>query len=184
MDIDRLEKTIKNYRISKPQYRSKNNDSIPSMLSVFRSMIVDGIPPVQDEFVEEFRKTNPNIKMRGVISRLRIAYLSFVREYHLEFLLKNHFDEVIYSEATDIAGIDFIVIYKDYEFNLHAFVQTKNSLYWRGVKNGRHNFQGIHLDLPMNLSSGKRVGKFILYTDNHIKKLKKDMEKIINERNN
>lgn len=184
MDIDKLEKTIKNYKISKPQYRGKNNNSIPSMLSVFRSMIVDGIPPTQDEFVEGFRRTNPNIKMRGVISRLRIAYLSFVREYHLEFLLKKHFDNVIYSEVDDIAGIDFTVVYKEVPFYLHAWCNTTNGRYWRGVKNGRHNFQGIHLDLPMNLSSGKRVGKFILYTDNHIKKLKKDMEKIINERNN
>jgi hypothetical protein len=181
INIKDLESVIKKYKISKPKYRNEDieNTSIPSMLTVFREMIKDGIPPKQDEFINEFGARNPNLKMRGLTSKLKRAYLSFVREYHLEYLLRRHFRRVIYSEEADIAGIDYIIYYKKRKFNIHAFVDTSSGRYWREIKNGRHKFRGIHLDLPMDLSAGKRVGNFILYTDNHVLKLKSEMEKVI-----
>jgi len=179
--ISDLENVIDTYKISKPKIISTEaeNKSLPTMLNTFRKLIKDGIPPTQDEFIQTFKSENYNINIHGLTSRLKRAYLSFVREYHLGLLLNKHFNKVIYKEELDISGIDYVVIYKNYKFNIHAFIDTNNSRYWRSIKDSRHVFSGNHLDLPLNLSKGKRVGKFILYTDNHIYKLRSKMEEVI-----
>ena len=181
ISIEELEKVLSKYRINKPKYRgtSVEHKSLPSMLTTFRELIVDDIPPTQTEFLENFRKKYPDIRFRGVPSRLKRAYLSYVREYHLGFLLRAQFDTVIYDEKTDLFGVDYIIQYRDHKFNIHAFVNTENGKYWRSIKNGRHNFVGHHLDLPMNLDSGKRVGKFIFYTEDDVKLLKEQMDIIV-----
>lgn len=178
--IGELEEVLKKYKISKPKYKNEEveSKSLPSMLHTFRSLISSGIPPTQEEFIQVFKNSNPDLKLRGIISRLKRAYLSFVREYHLGLLLDDYFDNVIYDEDLDIAGIDYVVVYKDIKFNIHAFVDTRSGRYWRLVKNHRHKFSGNHLDLPIDLSTGKKVGKFIMYTSNHMLLLKNNMEKV------
>lgn len=180
-----LEAIIATYKISKPRVTSSEaeNKSLPSMLNIFRGLIKNGIPPTQDDFIKGFKTNNPEITVSGLTSRLKRAYLSFVREYHLGLLLKKIFNIVIYKEELDISGIDYIIMYKGHRFNIHAFIDTKNSLYWRGIKNGRHNFKGNHLDITLDLSKGKRVGKFILYTDNDIYKLRGQMDEILRRGN-
>jgi len=179
--ISDFENVIATYKINKPKIISieAENKSLPTMLNTFRKLIKNGIPPTQDEFVSEFKKLNPDITLKGLNSRLWKAYLSFVREYHLGLLLKKHFNKVIYKEEIDISGIDYIIIYKRHAFNIHAFIDTDNSRFWRSVKDTRHTFSGTHIDLPLDLSKGKRVGKFILYTDNNVYNLKSQMEKFV-----
>ena len=43
----------------------------------------------------------------------------------------------------------------------------------RTLKNNRHDFDGIHLDLVLNLGDPKtkKVGDFFLYSDNEINRL-------------
>ena len=184
MKMEELESVISKYRITKPKYRGKEieNKSLPFMLTTFRELIKDEVPPTQEEFIKVFKNKYPDLKLRGVTSRLKRAYLSYVREYHLGFLLKKHFKKVIYSEKADLLGVDYVIYYKRLKFNLHAYVNTENGRYWRSIKNGRHKFRGIHLDLPINLDSGKRAGKIILYTDDHVNKLKKEMDRVVLER--
>jgi hypothetical protein len=184
MKIEELEDILSKYKISKPSVKSEEveNKSLPFMLTTFRELIKDGIPPNQEEFIRVFKEKYPDLKCKGIGSRLKRSYLSYVREYHLGFLLRRHFSKVIYDEKIDLFGIDYIIYYKKCKFNIHAFVNTENSRYWRGIKNGRHKFRGHHIDMPIDLDSGKRVGRIILYTDNHIAELKKQMEKIINDK--
>lgn len=177
MNIHELENILKVYKINKINSISTEDKSLPFMLTTFRELIKNEIPPTQEEFLLTFKQRYPDLK--GIVSRLKKAYLSYIREYHLGFLLLKYFDEVIYDEETDILGIDYIIVYKNTKFNIHAFVNTKNGRYWRRIKNKRHTFVGEHIDIPLNLNKGKRVGKFILYTDENIKSLKKKMEKII-----
>jgi len=181
MNIEELEKIISGYRISKPKFRGEDveNRSLPFMLSTFRELIKDEVPPTQEDFINTFKAKYPDLKLRGIVSRLKRAYLSYVREYHLGYLLKKHFKKVIYDEKVDISGVDYVIYYRGIKFNIHAYVNTENGKYWREVKNGRHKFRGEHLDIPMDLDRGKRCGKFILYTDDNIKKLKNEMKKII-----
>ncbi len=178
MEIEKLEEILSKYKITKPKYKSSEveNKSVPSMLTIFIGLIKDGVPPTQDEFIDIFKQRNPDLKLRGIVSRLKRAYLSFVREYHLGFLLRKHFDNVVYDEQADIFGVDYMVYYRGKKFNLHAFVNTEGGRYWRGIKNNRHEFKGEHIDIPIDLDKGKRVGKFILYTDKHIISLKRTMD--------
>jgi len=178
MKIEDLEEILCKYKISKPKYRSATaeNKSLPFMLTTFRELIKEDVPPRQELFLNTFKDKYPDLRMRGITSRLKRAYLSYVREYHLGYLLKNHFTNVVYNEKTDIAGVDYVIYYKRKKFNIHAYVNTENGRYWREVKNGRHNFKGRHLDLPIDLDKGKRCGKFILYTDDMVRNLKRQME--------
>jgi len=184
MEIEELEKIISSYKIVKPKYRGEDieNKSLPFMLSMFRKLIKNEIPPTQDKFIKSFKKNYPDLKYKGITSRLKRAYLSYVREYHLGYLLRRNFKKVIYDEKIDIAGVDYVIYYRRRKFNIHAFVNTENGKYWRNVKNGRHKFHGNHIDLPIDLSRGKRCGKFILYTEQHIEFLKSEMDKIIKEK--
>lgn len=179
--IDELEDVLSSYKITKSNQKCQEleNKSIPFMLTTFRELIKDEIPPTQQEFISFFKNKYPDLKHKGIVSRLKRSYLSYVREYHLGFLLKEHFKRVVYNEKLDLLGIDYIVYYKKRKFNIHAFVDTKGGRYWREIKNGRHKFYGVHLDMPMDLDSGKRVGKIILYDASHILKLKNEMDNII-----
>jgi len=181
MNIEELESIIATYKITKPSPKVEDteNKSLPFMLTTFRELIKEDVPPTQEEFVKHFKDKYPNIKYKGITSRLKRSYLSYVREHHLGFLLKNNFKKVIYDEKLDLLGIDYVVYYKKRKFNIHAFVNTESGRYWRGIKNGRHKFYGYHIDMPMDLESGKRVGKIILYTEHHIRELRQQMEKLI-----
>jgi len=181
ISIEELEKVLSKYRINKPKFRGAavEHKSLPNMLITFRELIIDNVPPTQAKFLEKFKEKYPDLKLKGITSRLKRAYLSYVREYHLGFLLRGQFDNVVYDEKTDLFGVDYVIYYRDHKFNIHAFVNTENGKYWRSVKDGRHNFVGYHLDLPMNLENGKRVGKFIFYTGDDIKLLREQMDKIV-----
>jgi len=184
MNIEEYEKIISTYKISKPKLRGGEveNKSLPFMLSTFRELIKKEVPPTQENFINTFKAKYPDLKFRGIVSRLKRAYLSYVREYHLGYILRKHFKKVIYDEKLDISGVDYVIYYRGIKFNIHAYVNTSNGKYWRGIKNGRHNFYGQHLDIPMDLDKGKRCGKIILYTNDHINKLKKEMDKIVDKK--
>jgi len=184
MNIQELEDFISTIKITKPKYRGQDVEhrSLPFMLSTFRELIKDEKPPTQDAFINKFKSKYPDLRLRGITSRLKRAYLSYVREYHLGYVLNKHFKKVIYDEQVDIAGIDYVIYYRGRKFNIHAFVNTENGKYWREIKNGRHKFRGEHLDLPMDLDKGKRCGKLILYTDEQVEALKKEMDKVIKAR--
>jgi len=178
MTIEELEDILATYKIYTPNIKASKveNASIPVMLTLFRKLIKDDVPPTQDEFITEFRENYPDLKSYGIISRLRRAYLSYIREYHLGFLLHKHFNKVVYSEKADILGVDYVVYHKRHKYNIHAFVDTESGRFWRNVKNGRHTFKGRHIDMPIDLRTGKRVGKIILYTEQHVEELKRQIE--------
>ena len=186
MKIQELESMLSTYKISKPSVKVEEieNKSLPFMLTTFRELIKNEIPPTQEEFINFFKNKYPNLKYKGIVSRLKRSYLSYIREYHLGYLLRKYFRRVVYTEKLDLLGIDYVVYYKGRKFNIHAFVNTENGRYWREIKDSRHKFRGNHIDMPINLDSGKRVGKIILYTDNHIAELKKKMNEIISKSTN
>lgn len=140
----------------------------------------NGKIPSQDEFVEKYLKSNSN-QLREIISdqrkklaleaRLRRTYPSLIRDIHLQALLQEKGFTSTYDRNMDVqSGVDCILMYKGRQFNIHSFVATKRGSLGRAIKNQRHNFSGIHLDLALNLDDPetKKVGDFFLYL---IKKL-------------
>lgn len=178
MNIEELEKILSTYKITKSNRKvsTTENKSIPFMLTTFRKLIIDDVPPTQYVFVSKFKSDYPNLaSVVGLTSRLRVAYLSYIREYHLGYLLNKYFKNVVYDEQADLEGVDYVVYYRRHKFSIHAYVNTRSGRYWRSVKNSRHNFVGRHIDIPIDLKSGNRCGEFILYTDDMIKDLKRRM---------
>jgi len=170
MDRLLLERELEKYKVVIPHEINNKAEytKMPGMINVFRGLIHNDLPPSLDTFLKNYKEKFPEYIIQGSISRLTRAYLSFVREYHLGFLLKENFDNVIYDLEKDINGVDYVILHNNKVYNIHAFVDTRRGNKWRAVKERWHNFQGIHLDLPLNLSEGKRVGYFILYTPSNI----------------
>lgn len=177
MTTEQLEKILRTYSITRSKYRDLDIEAqnFPYMLTTFRELIIEEVPPTQDKFIEVFLSKYSTIKKRGIISRLRRAYLSYIREYHLGFLLQEVFENVKYDIEADLAGIDYTLNFNNKIYFLHAYVDTEASRGWRETKNGRHRFVGEHIDLPFDLSRGKRVGKFLLYQKSTILSLRKSL---------
>lgn len=184
MTTAELEEILSKYKVTKSRKkrREAENISMPFMLSTFNDLIKKDVPPTQDNFIRTFKRLYPKYRMLGVTDRLKRSYTAYIREYHLGFLLKDVFKtkaEIIYATALDLAGVDYVVRYKGLEFNIHAFIDTANGRYWRGVKNTRHDFVGVHLDVPLDLGRCKKVGSFSLYPIEQVKELKKTMDEIV-----
>jgi hypothetical protein len=183
MEIEDLEKLLSTYVITRSRIRDEDseNKSLPQMLDTFHELIVEDVPPPEKVFVDVFFMKFRDLRKAGITSRLKRAYLSYIREHHLGFLLKKYFGVVLYDKALDLSGIDYVIMYKEHTFYLHAYVNTRASRYWREIKNGRHDFFGTHIDLPLDLARAKRVGKFLLYKDSDIEELKESMDKFLLE---
>ena len=85
-----------------------------------------------------------------------------------------------YDRNKDVfKGIDHEIIYKNQRFFIHCYVNTKAGKEGRFIKNKRHDFKGIHLDVEMDMGkdSAKKVGDFFLYSSSHIKHLIELMDK-------
>lgn len=168
MTSEKLEEVLSNY-IIKPSYYK--GDYIPYMQTIFYNLIKDDIPPTQENYISEFFKQVPKKSSWG--TRLRSSYMLFIRKYHLGYLLREEFENVI-DEMDIISGVDFIV---NKEYSIHSFLKT-DSLGFRKYKNAQTFFLGKHIDLPLDLKKAKRVGNFLLYSKEDVIMLKQRLGKV------
>jgi hypothetical protein len=187
-----IEEQIEKYPLKFLQVRDERVEwgiPFPMFVTTFRCLMErnDRIPS-QDEFVENYFADNASelaatlttaqLKT-GLEARLRRTYPSLVRDAHFEALLRERGLDVVYDPKADIqAGIDHTVTYKGVQFHLHCYVKTKAGRYGRKIKNRRHDFQGIHLDVEMDLGAedSKKVGDFALYSGKHVDIVMEQME--------
>lgn len=187
-----IEEQIANYQLRFLQVRNERVEwalEFPMFVPTFLRMIdQNGIVPSQDEFVEKYFSDNaeklaqklksPQLKT-GLEARLRRTYPSLVRDLHFEALLREHDLKVVYNSATDIqGGVDHTIEYKGTTFQLHCYTKTAAGQYSRQIKNRRHKFRGIHLDVQMDLGSdcAKEVGDFYLYSNRHVESVIAEMK--------
>lgn len=165
---------------------------LPMFVDTFYRLIQENHKvPTQNEFVKKYFELNQeNLKeiaginrlKLGVEGRLRRTYPSLVRDLHLDALLRENGLEVAYDRDTDvIAGIDHVVKYKGALFMVHSFVGTFRGRLGRSIKNSRHNFEGKHVDIILDLSDPKtkKIGDFFVYSINEVERLKQEMDKLI-----
>lgn len=134
--------------------------------------------PSQDEFVYRYFQDNKaqlsrltDSMRRGLEARIRRTYPSFVRDVHFGALLRERGLDVSYDREMDVcAGVDQVIRYRGLKFYIHCYVNTRIGRMGRKIKNRRHDFRGIHLDIEMDLGaeSAKSVGDFYLYSEDHI----------------
>lgn len=146
----------------------------------------EGRPPTQIEFLKRFYQTYKGInKWRhlfadewtkwGAEARVRRTYPSFIREYHLMWLLKNTFGEnnVAQSEELDHAGVDFIVLIGKEWHPVRTYVATKRSeAFAKDKSDKRHKGLEGATDLILSLAKGREVGMFKVYHQDQVEELR------------
>lgn len=184
MNSKEIEEQIKGFTLKFIQIRHPTVEwqmKFPMFIDTFNQLIQQKKRiPSQDEFVETYFQFNSkelssvisDIKIKQALeARLRRTYPSLVRDVHFESLMKERGLSVLHERDTDVCeGVDHVVMYKETTFRIHCYVNTKIGREGRKIKNKRHDFHGIHLDVEMDLggASAKRVGDFYLYSDDHI----------------
>jgi hypothetical protein len=168
---------------------------LPMFVDTFQKFVRENNRvPSQEEFIDkyfefnsdELGKTITSSRQRfGLEARLRRTYPSLIRDFHLEALFAEKGFTAAYDRDTDVkSGVDHVFKYKGILFNVHSYVGTSRGHFGRAIKNNRHEFNGIHLDLILNLDDPKtkKVGDFFLYSDNEINRLIIEMEKEISKK--
>lgn len=191
LSVKEIERQIEKYRLRFLPIRDPRVEwetKFPMFVDTFNLMLKENnLIPSQDEFVERYFRDNAaelaNVLTRsmkkGLEARLRRTYPSFVRDVHFGALLGERGLDVSYDRDVDVcAGVDHIIQYKGLTFHIHCFVSTKAGRMGRRIKNKRHEFSGIHLDIKMDLGakSAKKVGDFYLYSDGHVDRVIQSME--------
>lgn len=187
-----IEEQIKDYSLKFIPVRDHRVEwalKFPMFVDTFNLMLKENNRvPSQDEFVERYFRDNAaeltdvlsNSKLReGLEARLRRTYPSFVRDVHFGALLRERGLDVSYGRDFDVcAGVDHIIQHRGLTFHIHCYVKTRAGRMGRRIKNKRHDFRGIHLDVEMDLGaeSAKSVGDFYLYSDEHVDYLIELME--------
>lgn len=185
-----IEEQIKNYSLKFPSIRDARVEwemKLPMFVDTFNLMLKENNRiPSQDEFVGGYFRDNAaeltnltESMKKGLDARLRRTYPSFVRDVHFGALLRERGLNVSYDRDMDVcAGVDHIIKYKGLSFHIHCYVRTKRGRMGRRIKNRRHDFRGIHLDVEMDLGaeSARSVGDFYLYSDEHVDYLIELME--------
>jgi len=184
LSTEEIEEQIKHYSlkfIPVRDHRVEWEIEFPMFVDTFNLMVNENNRiPSQDEFVDRYFRdnaaeltdvlSNPKLK-EGLEARLRRTYPSFVRDVHFGALLRERGLDVSYDRDFDVcAGVDHIIKYRGLTFYIHCYVSTKAGRMGRRIKNKRHDFHGIHIDVEMELGaeSARSVGDFYLYSDEHI----------------
>lgn len=178
-----IEGQIKDYPLKFHDVRGPRAEwgmKFPMFVDTFNLMLKENNQiPSQDEFVERYFRDNvaelSNVltksMKKGLEARLRRTYPSFVRDVHFGALLRERSLDVSYGRDTDVcAGVDHTIRFRGLTFHIHCYVNTRIGRMGRRIKNKRHDFRGIHLDVEMDLGaeSAKSVGDFYLYSDDHV----------------
>jgi len=123
----------------------------------------------QAELVDDFKTFPPEIYLRAMRN-----YMSFVREYHLYFLLRENFPEyrVIYSSKYDKIGIDFVLKNKRFRLGIRSHTNTKNAWAKMAKKNHYMKESIPVFDLVVDSKDCYKLNNFWLYGKKHIEQIK------------
>ena len=118
---------------------------------------------------------NQTLNINGIKARLLRSYPSFIRDFHFYCLCSesNLFSKVVYSLNTDyFDGYDLLIDYKGNRYAVSLFIETNRGNYYKYRKQNRHKYdQYKEIILKINKSECKNVGRFYLYTPEHVKNL-------------
>lgn len=131
--------------------------------------------PIQSQFVTHYMKQHSELLKdfdeKGVKARLLRTYPSLAREIHFYSLTKEsgYFDSVSYSAYKDVhEGIDLQVEQAGRIYNVACFVDTHRGNSFRRRKASRHKMPANAIEMPLALNTGKHVGDWIFFTDQHV----------------
>ncbi|WP_312096084.1 hypothetical protein [Niallia sp.] len=185
-------KIIDAFSLETPQFIAKKDDKIefaasfPNMMYTLWGYICTYRRfPTQSAFVNYYQlvhgETLKGYDYTAIRARLLRAYPSLAREIHFFQLVKesNVFNDVSYCSYDDVeGGIDFKVTMGGNTYNVLCYVETPRALMFRKKKNFRHKKPIENsIDMPLDLSNGKKIGKWIVYDKAQVDLL---LNKVIN----
>lgn len=146
--------------------------ALPSQVGAYWGLTgeLGDLPCTQRLFVEFMldgaQAAGVRASRRGVASRCLRTYPSFVRQHHMELLLRERFAHVVRGEELDHKGYDFLVFEQGLACGLGLGMESPNAREWEPVKARRNppplNLPVLHLHI--DLGRGLRVGRFTLHT--------------------
>ncbi|MBR2709640.1 TaqI family restriction endonuclease [Candidatus Saccharibacteria bacterium] len=144
------------------------------------------------DLLHEYKNLNyPNMSkeefLNGIRARLYRTQFGFLTEYHAFLLSKKVFgnSNVTRDFSKDRIGVDFQISHLGITYNIHIFVDSPRSWYYRNIKSAYRNVDsapGIHVNLPYSLSQGKinsllfLDNGFGIYREEYLLYLKHEME--------
>ena len=108
------------------------------------------------ELISKLNPTNIENFRLGLKARLYRTQFGFLTEYQAYLLAKEIFgkDNVVRDINLDKKGVDFQIMYDGKKYNIHIFVDTSRSWFYRNFKSqNKHvdDVEGIHVNLPYSL---------------------------------
>lgn len=188
LNSSEVEDTISTYKLTFISIRNKKIEwetKLPPFIRPFYLFIYKSKRvPTQDEYFDFYISKNSEYfnlfkkeLLIGVKARLFRTYPSLIRDLHFSLLLKESLDSVtvFYNTSLDTKyDIDILLINTRY-FGLALYTDTPNAIVARSKKKFRHNrFSNVeYVEIPVAFKASKECGRFFLYGDRELKKVKK-----------
>lgn len=184
-----IQEQIAEYKLTFPKIRNYKVEweiRFPSFVRAFYGYIYKiGRIPTQEKFYNFYIELNKSFFIKNTFSddmllalkaRLYRMYPSLVRDIHFNLYLKENLQDylVIYNINLDMENdIDILIKREDICWALSLFTNTRRGKSGRKVKEKRHQlFNNIrYYEVPIDLSSCKTLGDFMLYGENEYKKI-------------
>ena len=162
-NVTRVEKEIKWPKFVKYMwaYIFKNH-GIPEQQVFYK-----GYLKCHEEFIKKQKLTKK--EEDGLEGRIYRAFTSLIRDVifslQLKEILTKHGVEVIYNVQLDLRGVDILLIHDNKKYALELFVDTKNSRYWRKIKEGRNSkFDHVkHIEMPLPVGGRRKLNNIWMY---------------------
>ena len=138
-----------------------------------------------EQLIRKFNPTNIENFRLGLKARLYRTQFGFLTEYQAFLLAKEIFGDVVRDIALDKRGVDFQITYNGKKYNIHIFVDTSRSWFYRNFKSQHkhvESVEGIHVNLPYALETNKfnslmyLPNGFGIYTKEYFEHFKKEID--------
>ena len=150
---------------------------VPSQSELENFYVALNRAALNDEFLCKWGTSERAAKKRALMARLKCAYPSFVRDFYLLALLREHGLRVEYDPAQDVeGGVDLIISHAGEKIQLHVFLDSPRAKQGRAKKDHRHVFAGKHLDVTLRREECKIVGAFWLSTREHVEQIRRTLD--------
>lgn len=186
-----LTEFLKQQKLSFDSTRTMEKFPAPSFTMTFYRFIMENDKiPTQTEFCEYFVNSVPNKEHitakskswassqseieTGLKARAARTYPSLIRDLAFSMMLKDSGYDTFWNPEVDVdCKADMVINYNDTLYGIAMYTDTKlgNSNRARKLDETEMPSELTKIELPLNLSSGEKVGDFLMYGVRHKEKL-------------
>ena len=123
----------------------------PSIEEIINLYFSELQPQIREYKRIEYNDLDENIFKCQLMARIYKGALGFLTELHAFILSSKFFYPNIVQRGQDRLGTDFVIYYNDKIYNIHVFIDRKDSWAFRAFKASNKNsdkLPGIHINVP------------------------------------